>query len=269
MTTPSITWDQQARRLSADPAATIALSRSAWEAAGASFTELDDGQGEMPGLATATIDVSSGPVVIGVLDYGESSTYLLVPGSEPDRFATTAAVLELLESVDVLCIARDLLDLADGTPVLTLEERLVDLERQFVALQQSVSAPRSGAKRVRGDDAEAGWVMVPLKKIPGTIKWYSDDKGFGFIEPRRTDKSRGLKLLGGGKGRGVVGRVKWFDRDKGFGFITPDDGGKDLFVHHTGILGEGSRSLAQGAKVSYEVEPAPEKQTSRRDDHES
>jgi CspA family cold shock protein len=50
------------------------------------------------------------------------------------------------------------------------------------------------------------------------------------------------------------GTVKWFSDDKGFGFITPDDGEKDLFVHHTGINGEGYRSLQEGAKVSYDAE---------------
>jgi CspA family cold shock protein len=51
-----------------------------------------------------------------------------------------------------------------------------------------------------------------------------------------------------------TGTVKWFSDDKGFGFITPDDGSKDLFVHHSGIGGEGYRSLAEGAKVSYDAE---------------
>ena len=50
----------------------------------------------------------------------------------------------------------------------------------------------------------------------------------------------------------TTGTVKWLSDEKGFGFITPDDGGKDLFVHHTGIAGNGFRSLAEGAKVSYE-----------------
>jgi CspA family cold shock protein len=52
----------------------------------------------------------------------------------------------------------------------------------------------------------------------------------------------------------ATGTVKWFSDEKGFGFITPDDGGKDLFVHHTGINGDGYRSLTDGAKVSYEAE---------------
>ena len=52
----------------------------------------------------------------------------------------------------------------------------------------------------------------------------------------------------------ATGIVKWFNDDKGFGFITPDEGGKDLFVHHTGINANGFKSLAEGAKVSYDAE---------------
>ena len=52
----------------------------------------------------------------------------------------------------------------------------------------------------------------------------------------------------------ATGTVKWFSDDKGFGFITPDDQSKDLFVHLSAIVGEGYRSLADGTKVSYVAE---------------
>ena len=49
------------------------------------------------------------------------------------------------------------------------------------------------------------------------------------------------------------GTVKWFSSDKGYGFIEPDDGSEDVFVHHSGIAGSGFKSLDEGDKVSYEV----------------
>ena len=49
------------------------------------------------------------------------------------------------------------------------------------------------------------------------------------------------------------GTVKWFNDEKGYGFIRPDDGGEDLFVHHSGIASDGFRTLDEGEKVTYEV----------------
>jgi cold shock protein len=51
----------------------------------------------------------------------------------------------------------------------------------------------------------------------------------------------------------ATGTVKWFNDAKGYGFITPEDGTKDVFVHHSGIAGDGFKSLPEGAKVEFEA----------------
>ena len=55
----------------------------------------------------------------------------------------------------------------------------------------------------------------------------------------------------------ITGIVKWFNNSKGYGFITPQDGGKDVFVHHSAVQGAGFKSLSEGQKVTFDVEQGP------------
>jgi cold shock protein len=81
--------------------------------------------------------------------------------------------------------------------------------------------------------------FVLMEAPPGTRGGF-----FVAVEPQEQERwAQGM----------AQGTVKWFSEDKGYGFITPDDGGKDLFVHFSGIAGAGFKTLEEGAKVSYEA----------------
>jgi cold shock protein len=76
----------------------------------------------------------------------------------------------------------------------------------------------------------------PSEAIAGT--------GSPDLESRSTNQEYGMR---------TVGTVKWFNDAKGFGFITPEDGSKDCFVHHTAIQMQGFKSLAEGERVEFDI----------------
>jgi cold shock protein len=83
--------------------------------------------------------------------------------------------------------------------------------------------------------------------LSGT-KWQS----IPFLDHRARGEARTVFAISIGNDM-PTGTVKWFNDSKGFGFITPDDGSKDLFAHHSSIQGSGFKSLKEGQKVSFDV----------------
>ncbi len=86
-------------------------------------------------------------------------------------------------------------------------------------------------------------------KVDGTI---GRPHPLGFATRTKGTKNRASDAAFDEETTVARGTVKWFSDEKGFGFITPENGGKDLFIHHSNILGDGFKSLADGAKVEYE-----------------
>jgi cold shock protein len=82
--------------------------------------------------------------------------------------------------------------------------------------------------------------------LDGTLGESQSEYGTGYAFPLRV-----RERLEGGVFM-ATGTVKWFNDEKGYGFIAPDEGSKDLFVHHSNIAGEGFKTLAEGARVEFE-----------------
>jgi len=93
----------------------------------------------------------------------------------------------------------------------------------------------------------------PLSAAPTSGAWRQSNSSLEHLARKRVSDLSAHMQLRNGMTPMSTGTVKWFNDSKGFGFITPDDGGKDLFAHHTSIQMEGYKSLKEGQKVSFDV----------------
>jgi hypothetical protein len=158
-----IQWDPVASDIQADPAATLALDQSAWIRIGARFRPVDDGQGECPTLATATVTTPGGTVEIGVVDYGEPHTFLLVPGRDPERADSVDAVVEALIASGALS-EEQVVDVARGAAEPELAQRVGAVERRLAVLENGL---RDGAG-VEPDDSGAALPTSVAADAPRT-----------------------------------------------------------------------------------------------------
>lgn len=234
MTVATIMWDDDAQRIAADPTATLAVSRLRWESAGARFRETDDGDGEMPWLATAVVQTPDEAVPIGVLSYDDEIVYLLVQTKSRGQTATTRAVLEALADEQVLSIDRDVLEIVSANRdevslevrVTALEDALVreiaDLRRQLAAFETAAApvalGPQKGGPAPVRAPRESG-ATQPKKRLT-KISVKSGDRYGGIVV-------RDFKRLG--IGPGSVGVVK-SQKDNGRVAIIREYGGNEIVV---------------------------------------
>ena len=106
----------------------------------------------------------------------------------------------------------------------------------FPDRKANLRASQISRQKFSGSSSNLQW-FVPQNEMSGTAAFYV----FNF---------RGVYTV-------KEGTVKWFNDSKGFGFISPDEGGDDVFVHHSAISGSGFKSLTEGQKITYEVEKTP------------
>jgi cold shock protein len=107
---------------------------------------------------------------------------------------------------------------------------------------------RSRRTATRNSGASAG-LYEGLRVYSALLRPFRAGQGGTTIAARERRKSR-VKVM-------ATGTVKWFNDAKGFGFITQDGGGDDVFCHHTAIQAEGFRTLAEGQKVEFDVTKGP------------
>ena len=120
----------------------------------------------------------------------------------------------------------------------------------------------------RSSPRRASWPQVAAScaaesgvfRRPPLVAWCRRVGSAGVVETCRCrgsdSRCRTGRAHAGRKVHVPTGTVKWFNDEKGYGFITPDDGDRDLFVHYTGIDGQGFKSLTENSKVEYEEETA-------------
>jgi DNA-binding CsgD family transcriptional regulator len=157
--TDLIAWDDEPRELAADPAATLSVDRVRWEKAGANFASYVDDIGGSTAIATATTRGLGEEVLFGVLDYGETTSYLLVSGSYEEHGNSVDAVLQALIVEGAIAPADVLERLPSALAAAVPEPTTTEMEYKLAGLAQEVAELRAQAT-VAADVIEPveGWL---------------------------------------------------------------------------------------------------------------
>ena len=159
MDTHLIVWDDEPREIAADPAATLMVDRVRWENAGASFASYVDDIGGSTAIATATTRGLGEEVLFGVLDYGETTSYLLVSGSYREHGNSVNAVLQAL-IVDGAIAPGDVLERLPSAPAnASPEPTTTEMEYKLAGLAQEVA-------ELQAQVAVTAGVIEPVQETP-------------------------------------------------------------------------------------------------------
>jgi hypothetical protein len=156
MKTAFLTWHPDKAAVSGSVAATVAMDRAAWEQAGATFTQVDDGDGECPWLAVGEVELDGEPTDFGILDYGEDTTHLIVGGPSEERSNLTAHIVDELLSAAVIpdeSLVLEVIGLAQPASVDDKLDYVVDIMEARLAEARSRLEDQIRALNERLDEA--------------------------------------------------------------------------------------------------------------------
>lgn len=195
---------------------------------------LADGDGERVLLAAATLYTRLGELGFGVLDYGEDTTYLLLPDPIREDVDPVPVLLEALTEHELLSPELILEGNSSYAEETSLAARVAVLERCV----ETLSAAVRPAEEIPHRYERSAVPGARLSRMPA-------------VSPDPTPRGEEGRLPEPHRER-RTGVVKWLDRRRGYGFITPDDGSEDVYFHHSVVIDKRAKSsFAEGTRVRW------------------
>jgi hypothetical protein len=261
MTTTSLPWHPGQETIDANIAATLEMNRAAWESAGATFVEVDDGDGDRPGLAVGGVDVDGRHVDFGVLDYAAPTTYLLVGGPDDTRPALTARVIDELLAAHIVPrpeVVLEILGLAEpASPDDKVEYLAALLDTRLDEFAQRIQAQVSAALQSRPLPPAFTEAPGPLFVGVGDLVTVHDAARVG-TPPTHVSlrgSARDLHLLASVPPRSITGRPIFFNELRGEAVLLIDhpEGGPAIQLVLAGLASPDAIGDQLSVTIPYSV----------------